>query len=343
MALKHVLIATDFGPASTHALRMAADLASSLDARLSVVHVVAPAPYPYPVPPSDEAVAKARGELEDLAESLGGKASTILREGRPAEEIAAVAAEIEADLVVIGSRGRRGIRRALLGSVAEAVVRLAPAPVLTFHPWRFEDRSEAGRELIEGMRPLRSAAPGLLAISRGALIVAAELGRSLDETPDVLLAMPVVHRGIVLGGLCEDGTLRLDPSIDATSVSSVDRDLAVQAARARLREEVAALKITRGIGEVYGRAMVVVTDGLDEPWCVLAVCDVLRRLRASRIIVATPAASTAARAIVESAVDELIVVRTTDYGADPDHIYRDDRPVTAREAIKCLHTRHSAA
>jgi len=57
-----------------------------------------------------------------------------LRLEAPAEEIAQTAADLEADLVVVGTHGRRGISRLLLGSVAEAVVRLAPCPVFVVRP-----------------------------------------------------------------------------------------------------------------------------------------------------------------------------------------------------------------
>src|SRR5690606_39204333 len=52
----------------------------------------------------------------------------------PSEEIAQLAADLEADLVVVGTHGRRGFSRFLLGSVAEATVRLAPCPVLVVRP-----------------------------------------------------------------------------------------------------------------------------------------------------------------------------------------------------------------
>jgi nucleotide-binding universal stress UspA family protein len=57
-----------------------------------------------------------------------------LRLEAPAEEIAQTAADLEADLVVVGTHGRRGVSRLLLGSVAEAVVRLAPCPVFVVRP-----------------------------------------------------------------------------------------------------------------------------------------------------------------------------------------------------------------
>jgi nucleotide-binding universal stress UspA family protein len=52
----------------------------------------------------------------------------------PSEEIAQLAADVEADLVVVGTHGRRGLTRLVLGSVAEATVRLAPCPVLVVRP-----------------------------------------------------------------------------------------------------------------------------------------------------------------------------------------------------------------
>jgi nucleotide-binding universal stress UspA family protein len=73
----------------------------------------------------DDVVARAR------AGSIG--IDTLLREGSPALEIVGVADEIAADLIVMGTHGRRGVARALLGSVAEHVVRAGRAPVLTVH------------------------------------------------------------------------------------------------------------------------------------------------------------------------------------------------------------------
>jgi nucleotide-binding universal stress UspA family protein len=63
-----------------------------------------------------------------------GRAIAHLRLEAPAEEIAQIAADLEADLVVVGTHGRSGIARWLLGSVAEAVVRMAPCPVFVVRP-----------------------------------------------------------------------------------------------------------------------------------------------------------------------------------------------------------------
>ncbi len=69
------------------------------------------------------------GELKDL------RTRKILSMGKPHEEIVKAAREVEADLIVMGTHGRHGLSHLLLGSVAERVVRTAPAPVFTVrHP-----------------------------------------------------------------------------------------------------------------------------------------------------------------------------------------------------------------
>lgn len=71
---------------------------------------------------------------EALDRPVFERAVTHLRLDSPAEEVAQLASDLEADLVVVGTHGRRGLRRLLLGSVAEGVVRLAPCPVLVVRP-----------------------------------------------------------------------------------------------------------------------------------------------------------------------------------------------------------------
>ena len=83
---------------------------------------------------SEELTRRGQGLLDEQVrkiEAAGGSvAQAHLREGKPEAEITAVAEEIGAGLIVVGSRGLGGIRRALLGSVSDAVVRHAHCPVL---------------------------------------------------------------------------------------------------------------------------------------------------------------------------------------------------------------------
>jgi nucleotide-binding universal stress UspA family protein len=78
--------------------------------------------------------ARAQEPLEDLLASLRracAETTGLVKLGRAADEILAAAAEIHADLVVMGTHGRRGLAHAVMGSVAERVVRASPVPVLT--------------------------------------------------------------------------------------------------------------------------------------------------------------------------------------------------------------------
>lgn len=139
-AFEHILVATDFTSLACSAEDRAIALASALGAKLTLLHVhqlpsIAPAEgllLPY-----DELEASARTALDEKAAALRKRFPGLraeMRIGYPDVEIVAAAKELGADLIVMGTHGRRGIRRALLGSVAARVVRTSPVPVLTVSP-----------------------------------------------------------------------------------------------------------------------------------------------------------------------------------------------------------------
>jgi nucleotide-binding universal stress UspA family protein len=123
MKMKEILLPTDFSVVSEAAVKVATALARETGARLHVVHVVPPATDP----------SLGSEQLTRLG-SLFGKGLVVeiaLLSGRAAREIAKYARDKSIDLIVLSTHGRTGVSRALLGSVAEAVVRLAPCFVLT--------------------------------------------------------------------------------------------------------------------------------------------------------------------------------------------------------------------
>lgn len=138
MDFRKVLIAVDDDPVAAHAAEVGLDLGRSLRAEVAIVHVIdttqaygadtgiAPAKLAAQV--EAEAKGLMAGYLKRL--SLPAGASTFLAVGLPAEEIVKAADEWAADLIVIGSHGRGGVRRVLVGSVAEGVMRHASCPVL---------------------------------------------------------------------------------------------------------------------------------------------------------------------------------------------------------------------
>lgn len=118
-----IVLATDLSESSAAAARVAVDYAHRLGARLHLLHVLWPPTDPAPRP----ALERLAAELRAVAPVV-----TAVESGVPvAEKIVGYAARHRAGLIVVGTHGRSGVTRALLGSVAERVVRTAPCPVLT--------------------------------------------------------------------------------------------------------------------------------------------------------------------------------------------------------------------
>lgn len=140
MPVRVVLCPVDFSQTSEEALRYAVSIAPRLGVReLHVVHVHQPPTVTLPTgavleESMPEARLRAARALEGLAKRYSAHDVTIvphLADGVPYEAILAKAAELGADLVVMGTHGHRGLKHVVLGSVAERVVRRSPIPVCT--------------------------------------------------------------------------------------------------------------------------------------------------------------------------------------------------------------------
>src|SRR5436305_1180109 len=133
---KVILVPTDFSVAAETALDHALALASRLGAKVYVLHAYALPIIGFPdgmVIPSAAIASRIIGDAEKgLAACVAKhKESSVeivplLKQADPREAILEAAQELSADLVVMGTHGRRGIARALIGSVAEAIVRVSP-------------------------------------------------------------------------------------------------------------------------------------------------------------------------------------------------------------------------
>ena len=138
---RRILYATDFSSASRPALTKAISLARENRAALRVVHALPPLGDGSAfVPPGTyetidrRARQHAQKQLTALvgrARKAGARATSRLLDGTPQEQVPRAARRMRADLIVIGTHGRTGMSKVLLGSVAERLVRLAPCPVLT--------------------------------------------------------------------------------------------------------------------------------------------------------------------------------------------------------------------
>ena len=142
-AYRKILVAVDGSAPATKGLREAIRLAKSEGARLFIMNVVdefyafAPldglAPGVDLVPMLREGGEKVLARAKRVADAAKVKSTTVLREmlsGPAADPIVREARKVGADLIVLGTHGRRGVRRMVLGSDAEQVVRLASVPVL---------------------------------------------------------------------------------------------------------------------------------------------------------------------------------------------------------------------
>jgi nucleotide-binding universal stress UspA family protein len=137
LPISNILFPTDLSDRSRAAFPLAAALARDHRASLTLVHVreVPALPFaefgavpPADLPTRDEVLAKLEA-FEPPDEAIN--VEHVVADGSPAEEIVRVARERHSDLIVMGTHGRTGLSRLLLGSVAEEVMRRAPCPVLT--------------------------------------------------------------------------------------------------------------------------------------------------------------------------------------------------------------------
>jgi nucleotide-binding universal stress UspA family protein len=139
-----VVVATDGSESVERAVTVALDLAERFEATVHALYVI----DAEEVDSSPESVredlraaleADGREALATVADGTDRPVETAVREGRPASQITAYARAVDADLVATGTRGRHGENRFLIGSVAEAIVRSCPVPVLTVRQLADED------------------------------------------------------------------------------------------------------------------------------------------------------------------------------------------------------------
>jgi nucleotide-binding universal stress UspA family protein len=136
LAIKNILHPTDFSSRSDLSFRLACSLARDYGARLLVMHVVEVPTAVYGegiiLPPPEESWKVARDKLNQMQlQHPNLQLDHLLVEGSPVPEILRVANEFKFDVIVMGTHGRTGLSRALMGSVTERVLRKAPCPVVS--------------------------------------------------------------------------------------------------------------------------------------------------------------------------------------------------------------------
>ncbi|MEZ4337303.1 MAG: universal stress protein [Sandaracinaceae bacterium] len=142
-SIRRILCPVDFSEPSTQAYGFAVDLARALGAELHLAHAYQLPVYALPdgamMPTAEVAAsvsAEAQASLDAMPPAEGVTTKRHLTEGVPHKEIDRLVDEYDIDLVVMGTHGRTGIARLLVGSVAERVVRTCTVPVITVPPKR---------------------------------------------------------------------------------------------------------------------------------------------------------------------------------------------------------------
>lgn len=221
MMIKTILCAIDRSPSSLQAFAYALALARWQSARLNVLEVIEEALPPgiTRAPKSDGVPPDTRTALErDLRQVLTArrvadvKVDVSLRKGKVAQEIVAHAKTSRADLVVIGSHGRGGVQRLVLGSVAEKVLRLATCPVLTVRRGvRLTRRSRSPFETILCPTDFSVAANKAVAYAK----------RLAEEAAAKLIVMTAVERPF--GEVRSGAVAELQKSIESNASDALTR------------------------------------------------------------------------------------------------------------------------
>jgi nucleotide-binding universal stress UspA family protein len=137
--IRKILVPTDGSDYSVRAAEYGVDIAKMLSAQIVVVYVIDQVVIDQISKATErdsvERELKENGQryvnyVLSLAEKEGVKSSSLLAKGTPYEQIVHLARELNIDLIVMGTYGRRGTERVLIGSVAQRVIEYAPCPVL---------------------------------------------------------------------------------------------------------------------------------------------------------------------------------------------------------------------
>lgn len=222
--LKDIVFATDFSPAAAIALSYAGDLAQRFHAALHVVNAVEPANYS--LPPETWHVADQARDLETkkLRALLQNSFPTVesevqIWEGTVSQVLTSAIDRDAADLVVLGTHGRTGVGKFLLGSSAEEILRNAPCPVLTIGPHTQPDPHRPLDDILYAT----DFSPASLSGARYAISLAQEYGAKLTllhvvegrKTDELVHESDLIESSKrLLRNLVPQGTLREEPQCE---------------------------------------------------------------------------------------------------------------------------------
>ena len=237
IALKDIVFATDFSPAADNALSYAGALAQRFNAALHVVNAVEPANYS--LPPEtwhladrarDVQTKKIRAFLQTSFPDIQSEVE--IWEGPVSQVLTSAIDRDSADLIVVGTHGRTGAGKLLLGSSAEEILRNAPCPVLTIGPHAQPDPERAFDEILYAT----DFSPASLSGARYAIALAREYGAKLTllhvvegrKTDELVDESDLVESsGRLLRNLVPQGVLREEPRCEVKLGTPAEKILEV--------------------------------------------------------------------------------------------------------------------
>lgn len=205
IAFRHILCPVDFSDHSRHALDHAMAIAQWYGGTVTALHVVHPFPYADPVMAgalvlTPEDLDRAQAELTQFVKGEAGTTpvETAVRQGTASATVLELAKELPADLIVMGTHGRSGFDRLMLGSVTERLLRRAPCPVLTV-PKQVPDAVPTGPVMFHRILCAVDFSPSSLAALGYAASLARETGAALTLMHIIELAP--IFDPVMVGGI----------------------------------------------------------------------------------------------------------------------------------------------
>jgi nucleotide-binding universal stress UspA family protein len=242
-ALKNILFATDFSPCSEAAFPFLRELAARSSATIHVIHVLPPmARTAVPMDLAPELDVELTDAQDTIQLLLAGEAwqgishTATVERGHVWEVLAAVAEEKHIDLIVLGTHGRQGLKKLVLGSTAEQVIRMATCPVLTVGP-HVVQQAKAGFGVIlcaadfsAGSQHALRYAASLARSNHSRLIVLHAVPPALEIPPGNIDAMPVnvAVSGEVIEMALANARRQLEELIAAESLQSLQPEIIVE-------------------------------------------------------------------------------------------------------------------
>jgi nucleotide-binding universal stress UspA family protein len=146
--IKRILVATDFSDYSKEAYAEAIQLARQLKGTVLLTHVIEPigSVHIEPLAYLELKVGQALDRMAHPAREEGLLVETHLFKGDPAAEIIQAAKDLQCDLIVMGTHGRTGVPRLLMGSVTERVLRASPVPIVAVRQQAAEEKKPLAKE-----------------------------------------------------------------------------------------------------------------------------------------------------------------------------------------------------